>query len=67
VWHWRRRNARVFWISISVFFFLHTLGLLLYSMWAHPLLLAQWIVLMAVESFLLVFGLSWLMRRAGGC
>jgi hypothetical protein len=63
VWRWRQRNARVFWAAVCTFLLLHALGVVFYSIWLRPLLLRDWIFLMIIESFALVFGLDWLTKR----
>jgi len=63
VWKWRRRNTRVFWASVCLFFLLHALGVFVYSIRVHPLFLSEWIYLIAFESFALIFGLDWLTKR----
>jgi hypothetical protein len=63
VWRWRRRNTLVFWVSVCAFLLLHALGVFLYSIRVHPLLMKEWIYLMVLESFALIFGLDWLTKR----
>lgn len=64
-WHFHRRGALAFWVSISSIFVLHTIGVILYSSWAHPLLLRQWLAIIIVEPFIIVFALDWLTKRFG--
>lgn len=62
-WQWRRRAF--FWASLCVFLVVHTLGVLYYAMQARPLVLREWIILLTVESFAIVFYMDWLTRRFG--
>ena len=62
-WQWRRRGF--FWASVCIFFLVHTLGVVYYSTRFHPLVLGQWIVLLTMESFAVVFYMSWAIRRFG--
>jgi hypothetical protein len=60
-WRWRRRGF--FWGFICVFLLVHSLGVFYYSAEVHPLVVWQWIVLLMVESYVAVFGMSWCIRR----
>lgn len=59
----RRRNAFLFWVSMCVFILLHVLFVVYYSVQIHPLLLSDWIIMLVIESFVLVFCIDWLTRR----
>lgn len=61
----RRRNAFVFWASMCVFFLFHVLFVVSYSNRVHPILLKEWIIILTVESFILVFSVDWLTRSFG--
>lgn len=61
LWHWRHRRG--FWLSLSIFFVLHVLGVFLYSIYVHPLVLQEWVVLLLLEAFVLVFFLNWVLQR----
>jgi cytochrome b subunit of formate dehydrogenase len=63
LWRWQHRNKVLFWASLGIIFVLHVTGVLLYSIRVHPLLLGQWLILAAVESAVMVFGLDSLTRR----
>lgn len=63
VWRWHRRNAFVFWASVLALFLLHVVGVVLYSIRVHPLLLWEWIILITFEGFAFVFALDWITRR----
>jgi hypothetical protein len=62
-WRWRRRGF--FWASMCIFLLVHTLGVLYYATQIHPLALREWIVLLTVESFVVVFYMDWSTRRFG--
>jgi hypothetical protein len=62
-WQWRRRGF--LWLSICVFFLLHTSGVLYYATQVHPLGLRDWLALLTVESFVVVFYMDWSTRRFG--
>ena len=62
---WRLRGAFVFWASISSLFVLHAAGVILYSILIHPLLLREWMIILILEPFVIVFALDWLMKRFG--
>lgn len=61
----RRRGAFVFWAAISSFFVLHAAGVILYSILVHPLLLREWMTILIVEPFVIIFALDWLTKRFG--
>jgi hypothetical protein len=62
-WQWRRRGF--FWASLFIFFLVHTLGVLYCATQFRPLVLREWIVLLTVESFVVVFYMDWSIRRFG--
>jgi hypothetical protein len=62
-WRWRRRGF--FWVSMCLFFLVHTLAIAYYATHVRPLVLSEWIILLALESFVIVFGMDWLTRRLG--
>lgn len=62
-WQWRRRGF--FWVSISIFFLVHTLAVLYFATHLHPLDLREWVVLLTVESVVVVFYMDWSTRRFG--
>jgi len=62
-WQWRRRGF--FWASMCLLFLVHILGVLYYANQVHPLVLRDWIVLLTIESFVLVFFMEWSIRRFG--
>jgi uncharacterized membrane protein len=51
---WRRRRIAAFWASVAGFFLLHSLGVWAYSTFVQPILVWQWGVVLAVESFIAV-------------
>jgi hypothetical protein len=53
LWPLRRKSA--FWISLTAFFALHSLGIFLYGTNVHPLLLSQWTILIFLEVFVIFF------------
>ena len=60
-WPLRRRAA--FWVSMTTFFFLHSLGIFLYSLYVHPILMSQWTILTVVELLMIFFFVPWSTRR----
>jgi hypothetical protein len=64
LWRWRRRLA--FWVSMSILLFLHVAGISFYSIRVQPPGLGEWIVLVILESFVIFFGVDWIVRRFGG-
>ena len=65
LWRWRRRNAVAFWLSMSGLFVLHVLGVLFYSILVKPIVGWQWIILLVLEVFLIVFLVDWSTKRFG--
>jgi hypothetical protein len=63
LWHWRHRNSFAFWTSICTLFLLHVLGVLFYTMLVQPILGWQWIILLVLEVFLIVFLVDWSTKR----
>jgi hypothetical protein len=63
VWRWRHRGA--FWQSISAFCLVHVLGIYVYSVWVHPLLVWQWMILFLPEAYIFVSFVNWSTRRFG--
>jgi hypothetical protein len=64
VYHlWRWRHRRGFWVTLSAFFVLHVVGVLLYSIYVHPLLLQEWIILLLLEAFVIAFFFDWVLQR----
>ena len=63
LWRQRRRNSSVFWASLCIFLLLHISGVLFYSTYISPILGWQWIILLIVECFVLVFFVDWSTRR----
>ena len=61
LWHWRHRWG--FWLTLFTFFMLHILGVFLYSVYVHPLLLKEWVILLLLEAFVFVFFLDWMLQR----
>ena len=51
-WSWRRIAA--FWASVVGFFLLHSLSVWAYSTFVQPILVWQWGVVLALESFIAV-------------
>ena len=62
-WQWRRRGF--FWASVCAFLLIHILCVAYYATQIHPLVLSEWIVLLTVESFIVVFYMAWSTRRFG--
>ena len=60
-WHWRRLGA--FWLSVFAFLLIHVVCVFLYSSFLQPILVWQWGILLAVESYLAFFFFEWLTRR----
>ena len=65
LWPSRRRNLFLFWVALCVVFLLHVAGVVFYSIGVHALLMKEWIILLVFETFLIGFGLEWLMDRFG--
>lgn len=65
LWHWHRRNPFAFWAAICTLFVLHVLGVLLYTTLVQPILGWQWIILLVLEVFLIIFLVDWSTRRFG--
>jgi membrane-bound metal-dependent hydrolase YbcI (DUF457 family) len=63
LWRWRRRSSLAFWAAMGTLFVLHVLGVLLYTTLVQPILGWQWIILLALEVFLIVFLVDWLTRH----
>ena len=63
LWRQRRRNSLVYWASLCIFLLLHFSGVLFYSIYIHPILGWQWIILLVIESFIVVFFLDWSTHR----
>jgi hypothetical protein len=66
LWPLRRKSA--FWISLTAFFALHSLGVFLYGTNVHPLLLSQWTILIFLEVsfiFLVIPRMTRLLSRRG--
>jgi uncharacterized protein YacL len=61
----RHRNPIVFWTSVGTFFVLHVAFVVFYSFRIHPILMKEWILIILVESFVLVFGVDLAMRNVG--
>ncbi len=60
---WQCRRRGVFWVAWFGLFAVHSIGVLLYSLHVHPLVLQQWILLLTIESIVVFLGLGWLMRK----
>jgi hypothetical protein len=63
LWRQRRRNALVYWASLCVLLLLHVLGVFFYSIYVHPILGWQWIVLLLIESYIAVSFVDWSTQR----
>jgi predicted ferric reductase len=63
LWRWRHRNVFAFWTSICTLFLLHVLGVLFYTTVVQPILGWQWIILLVLEVFLIVFLVDWSTKR----
>ena len=63
LWRWRRRNSLAFWAAICTLFLLHVSGVLLYTTLVQPILGWQWIILLVLESFFMVFLVDWSTKR----
>jgi hypothetical protein len=59
----RWRHRRGFWLTLSVFFALHTAGVVLYSTYVHALLLQEWVILLLLEAMVIVFLLDPVLQR----
>ena len=62
---WRRRNALAFWASMCFLFVLHVLGVFFYSTHVQPILGWQWVILISLETFVVIFFVDWTTRRFG--
>lgn len=62
---WRRQNPPVFWASLCVFFVLHSLGVLLYSLYVGPMRGWQWMILLYVDGYLGAFLVGWSISKFG--
>jgi hypothetical protein len=60
-WPWRRR--RFFWRFLCTFLVAHVTGTLYYATQVHPLDLKDWIILLAIECFIFICCMEWLIRR----
>lgn len=60
-WSWHRRRG--FWTALCAFFFLHVAGVLVFSMYIHPLVPWQWSVLGLSEGYAGAFFVGWWTRR----
>ncbi len=65
LWRWRLRNSFVFWTSMCLLFVLHVSGVLFYTILVQPILGWQWIILLVLETFVIVFLVDWSTRRFG--
>jgi len=63
LWRWRHRNSFAFWTSICTLFLLHVSGVLFYTTLLQPILGWQWIILLVLEIFLIVFLVDWSAKR----
>ena len=63
LWRQRFRNPTVFWATICILFLCHVSFIVYFSSKFHPPSLREWLVLLAVESFILVFVTDWTTRR----
>ncbi|SRR6266404_692386 len=63
LWRWRDRNSFAFWTSLFALMLLHVSGVFLYSRYVRPILVWQWIILLAIESFVLVSVMDWSTKR----
>jgi hypothetical protein len=64
VYHLRGwRSRRGFWLTLSTFFVLHVLAVSLYSIYVHPLLLEEWVILILLEAFVVAFFLDRVLQR----
>ena len=63
--YWQCRCRGFFWASVCVLLLVHILGVAYYATQIHPLILGEWIVLLTVESFIVVFYMAWSTRRFG--
>jgi membrane-bound metal-dependent hydrolase YbcI (DUF457 family) len=63
LWRWRRRNSFAFWAPLCALFLLHVLGVLLYTNLVQPILGWQWIILLVLEVYLIVFLVDWSTKR----
>ncbi len=59
--HWRHRRG--FWLTLSAFLMLHILGVFLYSIYVHPLLMQEWVLLLLLEALVIVLFLGWVLQR----
>jgi hypothetical protein len=57
---WRRRRG--FWLILSAFFALHVVGVILYSIYVHQLLLQEWVIVLLGEAAVIVFLLGPLLQ-----
>ncbi len=65
IWRfWPLRRRRFFWLSILGFFFLHTLGVMCYSLQVHQLSVGQWMLLLGIEMIALLSYFDWLDRSS---
>ena len=55
----RRRSPYVFWMSLSIFFLVHSLGVFLYSTYAGTIRTWQWSILLYLEGYLAAFFVGW--------
>lgn len=65
LWRLRTRGAFSFWTSLFGLLMLHVIGILIYTMRFGPLLLKQWVFIIACEAFVVVFVVDWATRRFG--
>jgi hypothetical protein len=63
MWRQRGRNSAVFWASLCLFVLLHVLAVSFYSIYIHPILGWQWMILLVVESFAVVSFIDWSIQR----
>lgn len=60
LWRWHRRVT--FWISATLFLTLHVLCVWLFSTFVQPILVWQWGILLAFESYVGIFFIEYLTR-----
>ena len=60
---WRQRKRVSLWVSMSILFGFHVLGLAIYDTYVEPLALWQWDFVILAEFAIVIFCLDWSVKR----
>lgn len=60
--YWRWRHLAVFWAGACGLLLIHTLGVMYYTNYVHPLVLHEWFIVFVVDYSIVAFGMSLISR-----